>query len=591
MINTTCNATLDDLRIGRSEVPIAGSLTFHQLGMIIAAACSLFAILISFYLIFMHATHYTKPYEQRHIIRILFMIPVYATASFLSFWFYWHAVYFDVIHECYEAFAIASFFALLCHYIAPNLHDQKNYFRGLEPKGWVWPMTWFKKCCGGERGCWRTPRSGLTWFNIIWAGIYQYCFIRVTMTITAVVTQYFGRYCASSNSPVFAHIWILVIEGAAVSVAMYCVIQFYYQLRFDLAPHRPFLKVAAIKAVIFLSFWQSFLISILTSSTFHVVKTSSKLAYPDIIIGIPALLICIEMAFFSVLHVFAFSWTPYRSGAEVTGYPNSPSGSFNKPGVKQGGFLGVKALVDAMNPWDLVKGFARGMRWLFVGVKTRENDPSYKASSENDLTLESTGGDPNYKKNYAGSPNLPIADEFRRSKFGLPGLDKVEDEQQAGLIAHAQPNPLNPGSGAYIPARQRYDANGQDISQDGTAYGGAYSEEGSPDRLIGSNPTPGAIRRPEQASDIGMAISGSPDPSPYQSHFREAQSVLVPNPTTPTSADLYREQLRQTRRQDPNPSQQWPTSNSNRPSPSQAQPEIHNALWGQPPQQSRQNDF
>lgn len=145
------------------------------------------------------------------IIRILFMIPVYATASFLSFWFYWHAVYFDVIHECYEAFAIASFFALLCHYIAPNLHEQKNYFRSIEPRPWVWPMNWFKKCCGGERGCWRTPRSGLTWFNIIWAGIYQYCFIRVAMTITAVVTQYFGRYCASSNSPVFAHIWVWIV--------------------------------------------------------------------------------------------------------------------------------------------------------------------------------------------------------------------------------------------------------------------------------------------------------------------------------------------------------------------------------------------
>jgi hypothetical protein len=47
---------------------MAGSLTFHQLGMIIAAACSLFAILTSFYLIFMHATHYTKPYEQRQYV-------------------------------------------------------------------------------------------------------------------------------------------------------------------------------------------------------------------------------------------------------------------------------------------------------------------------------------------------------------------------------------------------------------------------------------------------------------------------------------------------------------------------------------------
>jgi hypothetical protein len=141
------------------------------------------------------------------------MIPVYATASFLSFWFYWHAIYFTVIYECYEAFAIASFFALMCHYIAPNLHEQKQYFRSIEPRPWVWPLNWFKKCCGGERGCWRTPRSGLTWFNIIWTGVYQYCFIRVTMTITAVVTQAFGKYCESSNSPVFAHIWVCPHTG------------------------------------------------------------------------------------------------------------------------------------------------------------------------------------------------------------------------------------------------------------------------------------------------------------------------------------------------------------------------------------------
>lgn len=142
------------------------------------------------------------------IIRILFMVPVYATASFLAFWFYWHAIYFHVISECYEAFAIASFFALMCNYIAPDLHQQKHYFRTIQPVGWVWPVSWMKKCCGGERGIWRTPRSGLTWFNIIWAGIYQYCFIRVAATVVAVITQYFAKYCEASNSPVFAHIWV-----------------------------------------------------------------------------------------------------------------------------------------------------------------------------------------------------------------------------------------------------------------------------------------------------------------------------------------------------------------------------------------------
>lgn len=49
----------------------------------------------------------------------------------------------------------------------------------------------------------------------------------------------------------------MLIEGACVTVAMFCLIQFYYQLRDDVAEHRPLVKIIAIKLVIFLSFWQS----------------------------------------------------------------------------------------------------------------------------------------------------------------------------------------------------------------------------------------------------------------------------------------------------------------------------------------------
>ena len=100
------------------------------------------------------------------IIRVLFMVPIYSVVSFLSYFFYTRAVYFEVIRDCYEAFAIASFFSLLCAYVASDLHDQKDYFRKIRPRGWVMPISLFKRCCGGELGIWRTPRSGLTWFNV-----------------------------------------------------------------------------------------------------------------------------------------------------------------------------------------------------------------------------------------------------------------------------------------------------------------------------------------------------------------------------------------------------------------------------------------
>ena len=49
----------------------------------------------------------------------------------------------------------------------------------------------------------------------------------------------------------------MLIEGLCVTVAMYCLIQFYIQIKDDLAEHKPLLKVSAIKLVIFLSFWQT----------------------------------------------------------------------------------------------------------------------------------------------------------------------------------------------------------------------------------------------------------------------------------------------------------------------------------------------
>jgi hypothetical protein len=357
---------------------------------------------------------------------------------------------------------------------------------------------------------------------------------------------------------------VLVIEGTAVTIAMYCVIQFYIQLRMDLKAYSPFLKVLAIKLVIFLSFWQSFLISILTSSTFNVVTPNSKVAYPDLKVGVPSLLLCIEMAIFAVLHLFAFPWKPYQSGTKVDGL-----------GPKQGGLLGWRAIADAMNPWDLVKGFARGMRWLFIGVKRRENDVSYKvsgANSINDLDLQPTMSP---EQGYKRTESLPIADEFRRSKFGMPGANKVYDEG-AGLIAHAQPNPLNNTNSGYTPARQRYDANGQEVGSGGRQYG---SPDGSPDRFSGRNPEP--PRRPEvsfQGQDIGVAIA---PPEPYQSH-------TVPQPYPQTGSEAYLENLRQERRNRGSPSEQW--ANSSQPNQPSVNP-AHAALWGQPPPSNKQNEF
>lgn len=340
----------------------------------------------------------------------------------------------------------------------------------------------------------------------------------------------------------------MVIEGVAVTIAMFFLIQFYVQLREDLAPHRPFLKVVAIKLVVFLAFWQTFTISILTSATFNVVTPTTTIAYPDLKVGIPSLLLCIEMAIFAFMHLFAFPYQPYKKGTEVSKYPISASGTSSPPmntiGKNEGGLLGWRALADAMNPWDLVKAFARGMRWLFVGRKHRENDPSYMNGQENDMVLEPA------RTAYKGDDHLPIANEFRRSKFGMPNVksNDIPGDEGAGLIAHAQPDPT----------RRRSDSDGRSIS---------------PDRLVGRNPTPGSMmtKGSRGDGDIGMTAP-QVEPQPYQSH-------VVQQPYAPgTQSDAYTEDRRQQRRQQPNPSEQW--ANSSQPI---GNNQVHNALWGERP--------
>jgi len=194
------------------------------------------------------------------------------------------------------------------------------------------------------------------------------------MTLVAVVSQSLDRYCLDSLSPFFLHLWVTVIEGVSVTFAMFCLIQFYIQLRVDLAHHRPFLKVLAIKLVIFLCFWQTIIINFLTSSS--VIKESPQIAIPDVKIGIPAMLICMEMAIFAGLHLVAYPWKVYDVTKPATilpeDHPRDPKTAY------LGGFMGYKAFLDVFNLWDLIKAIGRGFRWAFVGRKVRKQDKSYK---------------------------------------------------------------------------------------------------------------------------------------------------------------------------------------------------------------------
>lgn len=55
--------------------------------------------------IYLHLRYYTCPNEQRWIVRILFIVPIYAFDSWLSLMFFSkdnYYVYFNTVRDCYE---------------------------------------------------------------------------------------------------------------------------------------------------------------------------------------------------------------------------------------------------------------------------------------------------------------------------------------------------------------------------------------------------------------------------------------------------------------------------------------------------------
>lgn len=75
-----------------------------------------FIFVCLFFQIYMHLRYYSSPKEQRHIVRILFIVPIYAFDSWLSLLFFTndqYYVYFDTVRDCYEGrlFFLSAVFA------------------------------------------------------------------------------------------------------------------------------------------------------------------------------------------------------------------------------------------------------------------------------------------------------------------------------------------------------------------------------------------------------------------------------------------------------------------------------------------------
>ncbi|KAK9876660.1 hypothetical protein WA026_014035 [Henosepilachna vigintioctopunctata] len=257
------------------------------------------AVPISFWEIILHVIHYTRPKLQKHIIRILWMVPIYAVNAWLGLVNPKNALYVDSLRECYEAYVIYNFMRYLLNY----LNMEMDLEASLEVKPQVKHI--FPLCCLPD---WKMGRE---FVQTCKHGILQYTVIRPTTSIIAVLCHLAGIYGGGEFRLGAAYPYILVVNNLSQFVAMYCLVMFYKANIHELRPMKPFPKFLCIKAVVFMTFFQGVVIDFLVYQGVIVPNSDTRQEEQDLSTRLQDFLLCIEMCLAAIAHHYAFSYEPY----------------------------------------------------------------------------------------------------------------------------------------------------------------------------------------------------------------------------------------------------------------------------------------
>ncbi|CAH8870559.1 unnamed protein product [Trichobilharzia szidati] len=269
---------------------------------IIASLCALLSCMITFHQMYFHLKNYTCVAEQRYIIRILVLVPAYAIYSFLSIMLAVHAmldsIYVDFIHDIAEAFAIYSFLALCYQY----LRGEGNIMLELTGKTIKFSILYGTCCFAGK------PYT-ILFLRFCKIATLQYTLIKPFTSFTSMILMATKKYTVGDFGITSGYLYLFLINNITVTLAVYGLLLFYFATREQLKPFSPLLKFATIKSIIFFSFWQDVLFSILEWS--HVITTTNGYS-ATIIAGIyKNLLICVELVIVAIALRYAFPYSIY----------------------------------------------------------------------------------------------------------------------------------------------------------------------------------------------------------------------------------------------------------------------------------------
>lgn len=268
--------------------------------LVLAGTSTFVAVIVSAMSIHLQLRNYRKPSLQRMVVRIMLMVPIYAIASLISLFSVEAAFVIDAIRDIYEAFVIYCFFVLLLSYLGGE-RSLLIMLHGRPPKQPVFPINLFKS---------EIDVSDPYTFLFLKRGILQYVQVKPILAAVTLILKACGKFNEGDFRANSGYLYVSIIYNASICLALYCLAMFWVCINDDLKPFRPVPKFLCVKGILFFSFWQSVGISVLVAA-----KVITKLGpYTDpenVSVGLNDTLICVEMPFFAMAHLYAFSYKDY----------------------------------------------------------------------------------------------------------------------------------------------------------------------------------------------------------------------------------------------------------------------------------------
>ncbi|XP_059609190.1 transmembrane protein 184B isoform X1 [Phlebotomus argentipes] len=304
----------------------------------IAGAFVWVALFLTCQQIYQHLRWYTNPQEQRWIVRILFIVPIYATYSWISLLFFNSEsvyVYFFTVRDCYEAFVIYNFLSLCYEYLG----GEGNIMSEIRGK----PI---KSSCLYGTCCLSGKTYTIGFLRFCKQATLQFCLVKPLMAFIIIFLQAFGHYHDGDWSADGGYIYITIIYNISVSLALYGLYLFYFATKDLLTPFEPVLKFCTIKSVIFLSFWQGVGLAILEKAEVIspiVDNDGATTSAGTVSAGYQNFFICLEMLFAAVALRYAFPYQVYAQGCMTDSHGRSVTMQSISSSLK-----------ETMNPKDIM---------------------------------------------------------------------------------------------------------------------------------------------------------------------------------------------------------------------------------------------